>query len=179
MPFLTVVTRCYKRPQMLRRNQAALDAQTCDDWEQLLLVDAVGRGVGWANAQFAAHADDVSGDYVLMLDDDDMLARSDAIETLKDAAKGSPELIVFRADHKQNGILPTAEVWGQEPKATHISGQDFITRADVWRAHIAHFAQTSMGDIAFLRALWPNVADVVWLDELLVEVQRVSLGAAE
>lgn len=179
MPFLTIVTRCYKRPQMLRRNQASLDAQTCSDWEQLLIIDDVGRGVGWANAQFAVHADDVSGDYVLMLDDDDMLARNDAIAKLKDATWDNPHMVFFRGDHLQNGILPTGEVWQKAPKATHVSGQDFITRADVWRKHIGAFAQQSMGDIAFLNALWSDVTDVTWLDELVVQVQRVSLGAAE
>lgn len=51
MSFLTVITRTYKRPGLLARNQASLAAQTDPDFEQILLVDDAGRGVAWANAQ--------------------------------------------------------------------------------------------------------------------------------
>lgn len=177
--FLTVVTRCYKRPQALQANVASLNNQTCDDWEQLFIVDEVGRGIGWANRQFARYANQVSGDYVLMLDDDDRLIRDDAIEILKRTAYNQPEIVIFRGLHGRHGILPSDETWGDKPKSTHISGQDFITRSDVWKAHIEHFGHEKMGDYAFLSALWPSVQSVVWLDELLVEQQAIGGGEPE
>ena len=178
-PFLSIVTRCYKRPQMLRQCLASVDAQTCDKWEQLLIYDEVGRGVGWANRQFAAQAHHIAGAYVLMLDDDDAFACDDAVQMLQDATVDNPEMVIFRGDHLHHGILPTDKVWQKRPQATHISGQDFITRVDVWRRWIPYFGVERMGDITFLNVVWPNVKNVVWLDKVLVKQQRVSLGAAE
>ena len=180
MPFLTVVTRCYQKPTMLQHNMATVDAQTCDDWEQLLIVDEVGHGLAWANAQFAKHAKQAGGDYVLMLDDDDAFADDEAIAILKDAAQDRPELIVFRGDHCEEGILPTDEVWKKRrPKLGQISGQDFVTRADVWKKHIGSFAQPIQGDYAFLAAMWPELSEITWIDRVLVKQQRISRGMAE
>ena len=176
--FLTVVTRCYRRPSALRANVASLDEQTCDDWEQLLIHDEVGRGIPWANRQMARYIDQIDGDYVLMLDDDDRLTRPDAVEVLKRVTHSTPDIIIFRGLHGHHGILPTDEVWGNKPKGTQISGQDFITRADVWKAHVGAM-DGRMGDYAFLQSLWPNAESVVWLDELLVEQQSIGGGNPE
>lgn len=177
--FLTIFTRCYKRPTMLQRNIEALRAQTCQDFEQIFIVDDVGRGVGWANRQFYEYRAKATGRYVLMLDDDDRLIDDMAIELLRYASIDDPDLVIFKGDHKRSGILPTESVWKREPLCGRISGQDFIVRSDVWREYIHHFSGDQEGDFHFLEALWRSNPTVKWLDEILVEQQWIGNGRPE
>ena len=70
--FLEIVTRCFRRPTLLQKNIEALAAQTCDDWEQTFLIDDIGRGVNWANESLAGYAPHLTGQYIWLLDDDDI-----------------------------------------------------------------------------------------------------------
>jgi hypothetical protein len=74
--FLEVLTRCYRRPGLLAANQASLRAQTCADWTQTLLVDEEGRGIAWSYVNMAGYAPHLVGEYVWILDDDDLCVRS-------------------------------------------------------------------------------------------------------
>lgn len=180
-PFLSVITRCYKRPNMLQRNKDSLDRQTCQDWHQVFIVDDIGRGVGWANAQFYTYREEAVGKYVLMLDDDDELISDSAVEILKKASRFDPAIIVFKGEHGVFGVLPTDEVWEKVPKVRNISGQDFVVRTDLWKKHIHRFDASIEGDIQFLDSLFRDLEgeSVVWLDELLVRQQWNGQGRAE
>jgi glycosyltransferase involved in cell wall biosynthesis len=175
MTFLSVVTRCYKRPDMLARNVASLEEQAEPDYEQLFIVDDIGRGVGWANQ--ALSTAEPAGDYVMVLDDDDMLTDYRAIELLKLATVDEPPLVIFKADHARLGILPWPTVWGKRPIRGGIGSCDFISRRDVWEKHINAFGTLACGDYRYLQSVWQDKPDVVWLDEQLAGVQRISRGA--
>lgn len=178
MTFLSIVTRCHpQRPNMLAKNIASLDAQTCQDYEHILIKDCEGRGVGWANGQLQYAFP--TGDYALVLDDDDYMKDETAVAQLKEAAKDSPDIVIFKADHNGHGILPHEKVWGKKPLGGYIGSCDFITRQDIWRQHIPAFAQPTAGDFAFLMSLWHEDIDVIWHDAVLAAVQRVSRGRPE
>ena len=165
---------------MLANNRQSLGAQTSQDYEQIFIVDDVGYGVSWANKQFYRHRDGLKGDYILMLDDDDMLTRNDAIEQLKAAAADGPELVMCRFECGPAGVVPTDEMWAaQWPKITHVGTPCFITRRDIWYDNIKHFGQPHAGDYHFLAAIWPNLNSIEWLDIVIGKVQRVSHGAPE
>ena len=176
MTFLSVVTRCYKRPGMLNANQQSLARQTSQDFEQILLVDDVGLGLHAANKRLAEA--NPKGDYVLILDDDDLLIDDRAIEKLAEAAADRPDLVIFKADHGPLGILPSPYVFiRKEPVLNRIGSCDFITRRDVWQEHIHRFGTPQRGDYHFLASVWADGPDVVWLeDEVLARVQRISGG---
>lgn len=174
MIFLTVVTRCYKRPEMLANNKKSLANQTSQDYKQVFLVDRIGRGVGAANR--ALKTAPIVGEYVLVLDDDDMLIHDRAIELLKQAAADSPALVIFKADHDYMGILPDDLVWERRPLRGHIGSCSFITRRDVWERHIHRYGIDEAGDYAFLHSVWMDRPRVVWLDEVFAGVQRISKG---
>ena len=177
MPFLSVVTRCYKRPNMLHRNVQSLKEQIDQDYEQIFIEDKFGRGVGWANRALSTAKPD--GDYVMVLDDDDMLVNRWAITILKGAVHNKPDLVMFKADHNGLGILPDDLVWKRKPLRGHIGSIDFITRRDVWERYIHRFGVDECGDYAFLHAIWFDQPQVEWCDELLASVQRISRGAPE
>lgn len=177
-PFLSVVTRCHPdRPGFLANNMASLSRQSDQDYEHLFIADDLGRGIEWANQ--ALQTATPTGDYVLILDDDDMLSDGQAIDKLRRAATGSPDVVVFKADHDFLGILPRNMVWCNRPIQGMIGSCDFITRRDVWYDHIHEFGTPKCGDYAFLKAVWQTGPDVVWLDEKLAAVQRISNGRPE
>ena len=177
MTFLSVVTRCYKRPTMLHRNIESLYMQTDKDFEQLFIDDTEGRGIGWANAQLATVKP--SGEYVMVLDDDDMLTDARAIEKMKAATIRAPSLVIFKADHAELGILPSKAVWNHRPMLGQIGSISFISRRDVWKRHIGAFDIFACGDYAYLQSVWRDKPSVVWLDEKLAAVQRISRGKPE
>lgn len=177
MPFLSVVTRCYKRPNMLLKNQMSLLMQTDQDYEQWFIDDHEGRGVGWANRSLADAV--VYGDYVMVLDDDDILIDERAIDKMKVATLDAPAILIFKADHKELGILPSPVVWRKRPVRGRIGSISFISRRDIWERHIDAFGVDEGGDYAYLHAVWRDKPSVVWLDEVLAGVQRISRGQPE
>ncbi len=178
MPFLSIVTRCYKRPSFLARQADTLTYQEDPDYEQLFIEDDIGRGIGWANRQLARV--NPAGEYVMVLDDDDWFIHDNAIGLMKEAtAVEGPDVLIFKADHNELGILPDRFIWGKRPVSGHIGSCDFITRRDVWERNIHAFGTNSAGDYAFLFAVWQERPSVIWLDELLAGVQRISRGVPE
>lgn len=155
----------------------SLVAQQDQDYERIRLEDPEGRGVGYANRRLVEAK--VRGDYVMVLDDDDLLLHNNAIGLMKKATQENPDLLIFKADHGPLGILPSPLVWGKRPIQGRIGSIDFITRNDVWLKHISAFGVDEAGDYAFLRAIWETKPSVIWLDEVLAGVQRISRGAPE
>lgn len=170
--FLSIVTRTHNRPEMLRRNMESVAAQTCQDLEHVILHDAVGRGLQWANGQYQRYAPALSGDYVLMLDDDNVLAHPEAVATMLAASGCKPHILQFMADVGPNGILPHEQCWMAEPQIYHVDGHTLAVRRDVWLAHVHHFSGDKCADYRFIRALWDSGVTVEWIDSVLV----VALG---
>lgn len=179
MSFLTVITRTYKRPHLLARNQASLAAQTDPDFEQILLVDDAGRGVAWANAQLRDVADRITGEYVLVLDDDDRVATPELIADLKVVAWDRPGVIMTRMDHGPRGILPEPEYVGQLPPRAHVGCSAPIVRADVWRQCAFAWGAAYDGDYDFLTALFTAGATIAWYPVIATAVQQIGLGQPE
>ena len=67
---------------MLAANQESLRRQTSEAWIQTVLVDDLGRGVEWANQRLGAYAPMLAGDYVWVLDDDDLCTRPTLVEEI-------------------------------------------------------------------------------------------------
>lgn len=180
MPFLSIVTRCYKRPTMLEKNIASVKEQTDQDYEHIFLVDMDGHGVSWANHQFYRHRDKPVGDYIYMLDDDDMLTEPTAIERFKEITKSKPDLVMCKFDCGPWGVLPSPGMWiNQWPKLTKVGTPCFITRRDVWYDNIRHFCQPTAGDYYFLATIWPNLKSIEWLDLIVGKVQQIGQGRPE
>ena len=182
MPFLEVVTRTYRRPAGLARNQASLAAQTDPDYVQTLLVDDEGIGVEAANARLA----DVEpvGEYVWVLDDDDYCVRPDLVERLKSivgAMLTAPAAVVVRMDHGPLGVLPNVDRWwGMVPPEGGIGCSALVTRADVWRQYREWWRTGRYAaDYDFTAAVLRHETHVIWVDLVASAVSRRSVGRPE
>lgn len=180
-PFLEVVTRCYGRPTLLANNIASLSAQTCKDWMQRFVVDTVGRGVGWANENLTTVAEELVGDYIWLLDDDDVCIRETLVEDLQAIAdEHDPDVIMMRMDHGPRGVLPDIGYWGEPPVHGHIGCSAYVVRREIWQAHAwAWSPGVYHSDFAFIKAIFESGARVYWHDVVASRVQQIGLGQPE
>jgi hypothetical protein len=166
---------------MLQWNQASLEAQTDGDWDQVLLVDEVGRGVPWANQNLIENRERATGEYVWVLDDDDEATDTTLVATLKEVAKEhNPDLVMVRIDHgAEIGIQPDDEYWLNRPVYSHCGGSSIIARNGLWQEAIKHFGNHNAGDISYAQAAFDMAQNSYWLNRVAARVQKVSWGRPE
>jgi hypothetical protein len=176
-PFLEVVTRCFKRVNMLMANMASLKAQTDPDWRQSFIIDDVGRGIGWAQEQLAEHAPALYGRYIWILDDDDVCAQTTLVAELKAiAAEHDPDVIMLRMDHGPLGVLPNGN-WGHPPAQGHQGCSSYVVRREVFQRHADAWRSARYeSDYDFIRAVWDGGPSVCWHDVVASRTQRISKG---
>lgn len=179
MPFLTVITRTFRRPSLLTNNQRSLADQTDPDYEQIIIRDEVGRGVAWANAHMRT-VGPIRGEYVMALDDDDILVDPCLIADLKRMISvNRPAVIITRMDHGPRGILPPPDGWGHPPPRGQIGCSAPIVRVDVWQACAPAYGESYDGDYDFIAALFAQAQPIVWHNKIVSAVQQIGLGRPE
>lgn len=172
-PFLTFVTRhTPDRKELLEEQLETLRSQTDQDFEHVIIIDEYHRGIEWSSKEIRYHKDKISGKYVMILDDDDLLLSEIVVETLKGIVeKESPDVIVYKGDHRAVGlgILPSDRVWEKkEPIGGQIGSFSVTVESELWKRNIHNFTPKYSGDFDFIESLWKEVISVYWLDELLV-----------
>lgn len=181
MAFLEVLTRCYKRPRMLAANQASLRAQTDGDYIQTLLVDDVGRGIAWSHENMGAYAPQLTGEFVWILDDDDLcICPTFVADTKAIARRYLPDVIMVKMRHFGGRVLPDAR-WGKAPVFGEIGVSAFVVRRHVWQWHAHAFKPGWYGsDFSFIDSIWrANRWTFFWHDCIASRVQRASIGRPE
>lgn len=181
MAFLEILTRCYQRPNLLAANQSALAEQTDTDWMQVYLHDEVGRGVGASYVRLAAHAPQLVGDYIWILDDDDVCIRPSLVAELKTIAQvEDPDVIMVKMDHGPRGVLPPIGLWGKRPECGAVGISAVIVRRSVWQAHAGAFLPGHYAaDFDFIAAIFASGASVYWHNVIASRVQVIGLGRPE
>lgn len=168
-PLLTIITRACRRPKKLTRCIESVLAQTCQDVEQIFLVDKVGRHnenpILWANTQLETYADRVDGEYVYTLDDDGHLGDIETVESIKQTAElfKRPGVILVKTSAVSlggtPGIWPKSDIWniewerGQRPEKWVGNGYCVVVRSDVWKKHIKAYQYAHGGDWMFITEL--------------------------
>ena len=181
-PFFSFVTRCYKRPAQLLRCLESIQQQTDPDYENVIIVDPVGVGVAAANGFFFQHRRRVHGQYIYLIDDDDVVVEPTLVATVKEIAAEHdwPDMIMFRVQHA-NGILPDARVWGKKPIGGAIGGSAYVVRADVWQRHIIRFGERGIyaGDFDFIQTLFERGYRAFWCDAIIAAAPVQHQGKTE
>jgi hypothetical protein len=122
--------------------------------------------------------DEVNGDYVLMLSDDDMLCNDKFVSNLLAFTKENekPEVIIIKAI-KEGRILPS--IWNAKPQLGHIDLSCFVVRSDIWKANADKWGKRYEGDFDFINSLWEQGYQFNWMDVVAVKAQRISRGQPE
>ena len=178
--FLEVLTRhMVSRHKELRINQASLAILKDADFAQTILVDDVGRGIGWTHMRFREHGPLLNGHYIWILDDDDMCIRPSLIDDLKGiVAKHNPDMIITKMDHGEPlGVLPSGVFWKRRPFEGWIGVSSCFVRRAVWRIHAAAWGDRYAGDFDFIFSVWAGGHKVHWFDAICSSVQRAQQSA--
>ena len=181
MTYLQVITRTFgRRPSLLAQNCASLMALLDDDWEQTLVIDEIGRGIEWANANLSTVP--AGGEWVWILDDDDLCVMPNLIGVIKGLdAPSEYGVIAMRATHVQFGILPHDQNWGQRPVLGDCGFSNFFCRGQIWDQYRSKFADLAIyaADHAFYSYLWDQGVPFLWHDAVAAHYPRRSMGASE
>lgn len=181
MPMLEVVTRTFRRPTMLAANKASVADQVGGSVKHTILVDQFGAGVPAANAGLATF--EPVGDYVWILDDDDVCIYPHLAVDLARIADThrNPPAVIVRMDHGSLGVLPHDGIWGVAVHEAGIGTSGIITRRDVWMQHRQAWASARYAsDYDFIAAVWAACGpQIVWHDVVASRVQRISHGQPE
>jgi glycosyltransferase involved in cell wall biosynthesis len=167
---------------MFKQHLASVEMQKDRDFEHIVLKDNVGIGVAKANQLFFQNKDRVNGDYVFMLDDDDIFITDDFVSDMKYIAMNTnyPGIIFIRMQINED-IVPTEKIWNTNRLLKcHIGTSCFIMRSDLWKENIQHFASIpTTGDFHFINTVFSKNPKVFWQNKLYSKTLRVSRGQAE
>lgn len=181
MPFLEIITRTCKRPALLAANEASIRQQTDGDYLHTILEDRVGLGIGQAQMQLCGYAGALRGQYVWLLDDDDICTRPTLVADLKGivAQENEPELVMMRMDHGPRGVLPDDLHWQGPPVCGFIGVSAYVVRQDVFVRHRAAWLSARYAsDFDFIAAAYAAAERVTWWDVVASQVQQIGLGIA-
>jgi len=173
-PFLSIVTRTYRRPTLLANCIESLKAQTDQDFEHIILRDDV--GVGIAETYRRLRSQDVNGEYVWVLDDDNVVTSRTFVADLKRFVDDfSKPPFVITEGLVGNRMLPDTPML----QITHIDMMNIVVRCDVWLNSRESFGARYEGDWDFIFAatsghwMFPKMGGVV------AKTQRISKGLPE
>jgi len=165
-PFLTIITRCCKRPQLLRQNIRSIMRQTCWDVEQIFAPDRVGHDLKWANNRLIEQSSRITGMYVYPGDDDGTMVSKHFVGEVKYCAMqwNYPEIILVKSicvkDVHSGALHYLPLVWdydwehGERPEMWAGHAYNYVVRADLWKEKItAYRDKTHGGDAHFGEAL--------------------------
>lgn len=182
MAFLEVIVRTFgQRPNMLKRNLSSLENLHASEWTRMVVVDDKRRGVNWANRNLATI--EAFGDYVWVLDDDDLCCRPTLLSELQTVVSRetlAPDVIMLRAYHAVYGMMPSDANWQREPVCGNVGWSCFVVRREVWNAHRHRIAEEYASDWRFIHDLWlePGLR-WYWHDHTAAYYPQQSIGAAE
>jgi hypothetical protein len=178
---LEILTRHFaRRPNLLAVQQASLARQSSRAWKQTLLIDEVGRGVAWANAQLANHAP--AGDYVWILDDDDECICDTWIGDLHLLIEAhDPDVVWVKNDVHGHGVIPEPDYWQNRPVFAHIAMSCFVVKRVVYLRHAHAFRRDVGADCSFAQAVYDATQPYrqLWHECTVMRTQRVSRGQPE
>lgn len=165
---------------MFAAQQVSLTAQTDRDFVHTVLMDSERRGIEWASENMGRYAPQLVGDYVWILDDDDLCTLPTFIAGLKQiAVLNAPDVVFVRMDHDYGRILPSAR-WGKSPKVSEIGVSAYVVRREVWQAHAGAWTPGKYtSDFEFIDSIWQSRPVTYWWDVVASRCQRQSLGRAE
>lgn len=185
-PFLSIITRVYKRPVGLSANKASIVSLTDKDVEQIFITDHIGVGMLEANRSFSKSEVKclIDGEYVFLLDDDDFIVNKNMVNELKKIhSQFNPDVIFFRMiikNNMNNNYYPTdKDCWGIRPVIARIGGSCFVVKKEIYMKYIHHFALPRCGDFAFINEVFNSGASCYWHNVLMCETGKVSRGKPE
>jgi len=176
-PFLSILTRCFKRPKQLEHCIASVQNQTDRDVEHLFISDDVGRGLLWANSQIYENRHRVNGEWVYVLDDDDHLIFNGFVAELKSIVEQHNPDIVICKGYINERIYPIPGFWNLPPIRGTLGSPNFIVKKQLFMRHAQSWCKDKAGDYFFIKQAF-SYGKAFWWDKFVFNAP-VSCGRPE
>lgn len=175
-PFLSIYLPTYKRPVMLAKCIESILKQNDQDLEVVLVRDDIGIGIDGMYGDIPNHLDEVHGQFVFVLSDDNLITDADFVSGLKAiVAEHQPDVVVFK--NQVASVQP--DRWDCAPELGHIDLSCFAVKADIWKANADKWGKCYEGDYHFIRSLWDQGFDFYWWDAMPIRAMQISRGLPE
>jgi hypothetical protein len=168
--FLTILTRCYKRPTYLKKCIESVQRQTKKDFHQEFIIDEIGIGINETHKRFWTQ--DVDSDYVYVLDDDDILTDENFIKKLQEL--GNFDCCICQARIRET-ILPNKKPY----EAGHIGTLNIVVSKKQWLKHRGSWGLHYQGDFDFIKAVVQDSKNIVFIVSVIAQTQKHSGGLRE
>jgi len=177
-PILTVITRTWKRPKQLSANIASLKMQIDPSYQHLVLPDDVGVGLHAANRRLGEVKEQVLGDYVMILDDDDILISPGLVGEARHIKtfKGYPDVVVSRV-WRITEIVPRPEAWKLEEYDDgngHRVCNCYLVAHSLFMETIDAFGAPLAGDQRWQEAFFLRSPTFFWYDNVMSANTRIG-----
>ena len=179
-PFLSIVTRNHlDRVESLSRCKESVNKLKDKDFSHVIIRDYDCLGIPHANKLLYKYRHLVTGKYVFILDDDDVLISGDLVDDIKEISEAlnDPEIIFIRM------ILgdipyPTSKVWEKDKLIpNHIGSSCFIMLNSLWQKNIEHFQTTKIpGDFNFINAAFLDSNTTFWQGKAYSKAEKLHRG---
>ena len=178
MTFMTFYTPTYKRPLGLARCKASVAAQTDSDYQHLVIEDTVGIGIDGVFRDVPKYHDQLQGEYVYFLCDDDVLTDPNMVRDLKRFVQDHdhPDVVMARATIGPY-MFPGPECWQAAPVVGGVTLSNWIVKRAVWEA--VPYGAYYEGDAEFIVKCWQAGYRFAWWDRLICSAMGWSRGATE
>lgn len=180
-PFLTVLTRCHpKRPDCLKRNVAMIHSQGFGIQHLLLKPERepnkkTPRENAVAVGPLIHHAKPhVKGEWVMQLDDDDILATKDFLKIIKKEIRKNPrvDMIIFKCD-LGGKILPPLGNWNRrELLLANVAGPNIMVKKRIYdQASAEWLLPVYESDFHYIKKCYKMAKRPLWLNSILTKSQ--------
>lgn len=167
-PFLTVVTRTMpgreKQLNLLERSLCKLPDKY-GSIEHVIIHDNERRGLYSANCSFYENREKVSGEWVVLIDDDDILLDADLTKELQ--ARDSFGVVMAKVVIRGR-VVPTTVSWMREPVRSNVSGSGIIMRNEIFMRHIEAFRRPRAADYYFIKEVFSFNYPTSWYDNVII-----------
>ena len=175
MKAIAFITRVKpRRFRMLTICTNSIKKQTSDDYIHIIFRDdktKYGYGMLLAN-QSLAKVSPIDTQYVMVIDDDDIIIDSDFVKIFKEIVdNNNPEIVFFKGIVFGCGI-PPLNLWEKCPVQDQISGSCFAVRLDIWEKYVHKYGKERRGDYSFISECYKNTKNHFWLDRIVFKTQR-------
>jgi glycosyltransferase involved in cell wall biosynthesis len=169
------LTRCHPaRPKMLAACIKSVEAQTCKDYQHILIRDDTSeRGYGLIRAEEALKKPwPINARYVMVLDDDNMLVDMDFVRVFKrETGREEPDIVFFRSYIQDYGVLPPLDGWGKPPAQGFIDYFCYAVSLEFWKLYHPQVETAPHSDFLLAAKCHENARRILWLDRFVARTQ--------
>jgi hypothetical protein len=178
--FLSIVCRRHpKRPTYYKQHIQSLLSQSCKRFHHIALCDLKGKGVPFANKMLYTEMKRITGNYVFILDDDNILNNNSFVADIKEIVEEhAPDVIMIKGI-RNNKVYPTDTVWKNKPQFAHIDMANFIVTKEVYQRHAQKFCINRGADYNFIADVFKQKYKIFWQDKIYSSALSVSFGKEE